>query len=782
MIAMLTFLGLFWNTYFTSSSIFKCFIPASAFKENGKYFSVIPEKKHEDDDWLSVTIQIPVYKESLDDVLAPTLQSCIQARAHYESNSTASCNIVVCDDGMMNMLRDNFSAAEMLWENINETKGRVPIKVLLQKVPRAARRHLSGLRSKNIKEVFNRMIFYYHNKIGFVARSTLDRRGKFKKASNINTHLRLVFGAQQITEETGKNFEDALLQVGHNDDGSRDVMFGGNVAIGELIIINDADARMSAPVILKTVPEFLNDKKLGFTQHATKTLDDQRGESCYLNMIEVYTDMLYQGHFLMSSIMGCNPPLVGHSIFLRTTAVRQCGRLRMLRKAQRWLNNIGLPFVGVDNVGFSNLQSEDRTEYWSESHVSEDFELMIHLYNIGYTGRYIAFPDCEFQEGVRSSNLVKWYLSTHTLTLTYFCICQVTRTFDEEAGRHRKFALGGFELMFNPFQDWFGHGILTPIFKTFLTCDIPSYYKIFLTSYLLSYTSGGVYIVVFTIAATARLLDTSDSGSSQIGSLYKFSPASILILNIVVYYVIGYTCFIIATCRMRIINKDLFFPQYRKRGILYLIWKELRYCMTFQILFYTVMGNYFFLGGVDHLMSRSRICGATNKDPVSMNCFTALYEIFKFNSGSWAISCFLAILALATVWKDLDYTIDPEELISTLPSISSLLFAGPTVLMSIFALVIPIIMNPYVWGCYRRVKPKSKPTKAEGRLDVASVVGSIDTRMYSPKTVKKKTVLESKPATSQKHSKGRKSPSNGNQVNGKTEATRDNNRTRLTSV
>jgi hypothetical protein len=233
---------------------------------------------------------------------------------------------------------------------------------------------------------------------------------------------------------------------------------------------------------------------------------------------------------------------------------------------------------------------------------------------------------------------------------------------------------------------------------------------------------------------------------------------------------------------MRIINKDLFFPQYRKRGILYLIWKELRYCMTFQILFYTVMGNYFFLGGVDHLMSRSRICGATNKDPVSMNCFTALYEIFKFNSGSWAISCFLAILALATVWKDLDYTIDPEELISTLPSISSLLFAGPTVLMSIFALVIPIIMNPYVWGCYRRVKPKSKPTKAEGRLDVASVVGSIDTRMYSPKTVKKKTVLESKPATSQKHSKGRKSPSNGNQVNGKTEATRDNNRTRLTSV
>jgi cellulose synthase/poly-beta-1,6-N-acetylglucosamine synthase-like glycosyltransferase len=376
------------------------FIPSTAYKANGKYFSCVPEKKHPDDDWLPVTIQIPVYKESLADVLSPTLESCIAARHHYEQHSGCACNIVCCDDGMMVMLRNNFPAAEMLWENILETRGRVPIKPLLKRVPRASRRHLSGLRSKNIVEVFQRMLFYYHNKIGFVARSTIDRRGKFKKASNINTHLRLVFGAMQITEDSGKNFDDALLEVAHNEDGSRSVMFGGNVAIGDLVIINDSDARMSQPVIIKTVPEFLNDKTLGFTQHTTKTLDDQRNESCFLRMIQVYTDALYQGHYLLSSIMGCHPPLVGHSIFLRTDAIRQCGRLRMLKKTQHWLNNIGLPFLGVDQVGFASLQSENRTEYWSEDHVSEDFELMIHLYNIGYSGRYIAFPDCEFQEGV----------------------------------------------------------------------------------------------------------------------------------------------------------------------------------------------------------------------------------------------------------------------------------------------------------------------------------------------------------------------------------------------
>ena len=234
-------------------------------------------------------------------------------------------------------------------------------------------------------------------------------------------------------------------------------------------------------------------------------MDDQRGESFYINMLSVYTDALYQGHFLLSSILGCHPPLVGHSIFLRSEAIKSCGRLRQLRKTQRWLQNIGLPFLPIDQVGSNNLQNHASTEYWSESHVSEDFELMIHLYNLGFNGRYIAYPDCEFQEGI-------------------------TRTFDEEAGRHRKFALGGHELMFNPLNSWLGQGIFTPLFKTFLTSDIPSYYKIFLTAYLFSYTSGGAYILVFTIAAAARLLDKQD----EVQYIYAFNSAGVLIMSIVV--------------------------------------------------------------------------------------------------------------------------------------------------------------------------------------------------------------------------------------------------------
>ena len=80
-----------------------------------------------------------------------------------------------------------------------ETKGKtVRLSQILKRIPRVARRHLKGLRSKNIYEVFHRMLFYYHFQIGWVSRSTIDRRGKFKKASNLNTHLRLFWGAEQL--------------------------------------------------------------------------------------------------------------------------------------------------------------------------------------------------------------------------------------------------------------------------------------------------------------------------------------------------------------------------------------------------------------------------------------------------------------------------------------------------------------------------------------------------------------------------------------------------------
>jgi len=714
LMAFIAFIGLFWNVYFTVSSIMKCFIPAKAFQTNTKYCSVIPENKPKHAEWMDVTIQIPVYKESLQEVLMPTLKSCMISREHYAKKSGARCNIVLCDDGMMAYLKNNFAAAEMLWETIVATKGKYfKLSQLLGKVPKPSRRHLKGLSSKAVYEVFHRMLYYYHNNIGFVARSTYDRRGKFKKASNLNSHLRLAWGAEQLSEVDKMSFEDALIENSHNSDGSRFIMFGGDIKIGELQLINDADARMAETVIIKTVPEFLNDKHLGFTQHATKTLDDQRRESFYINMLSAYTDALYMGHFLLSSILGCHPPLVGHSIILRSEAVKSTGRIRTLRKAARWLNNIGLPFLTVDQIGSYNLQDNGSTEYWSESHVSEDFELMIHLYNLGFNGRYVNYPDCEFQEGI-------------------------TRTFDEEAGRHRKFALGAHVLMFNSFNSWIGMGPFSPLFTTFIKSDIPSYYKVFLTSYLFGYTSGGCYLLVFSIAAIARL-----TGFTPDDSFLLFNSAGVLVLSVVVYYVIGYSTFLFAMIKMKWSNNNLLFPEYRNNGVIYMCWRLIRYCMAFQICFYSVMGNYFFLGSMDHMMSRPNICSATNKDSIKITRRVAFWDMLKFNIGSWGIAAYLLGICYFIFHRELGLKIDewpgldrwpedkwPEQIISTF------LFVGPAAFLALSAFYVPIILNPYILGWPFNPplfgkKSKSKKAKTENThsVDLNTFMQQTDTRL-----------------------------------------------------
>ena len=42
------------------------------------------------------------------------------------NSAGANCNICVCDDGMMALLKNNFAAAEMLWDTIESTEGKGP--------------------------------------------------------------------------------------------------------------------------------------------------------------------------------------------------------------------------------------------------------------------------------------------------------------------------------------------------------------------------------------------------------------------------------------------------------------------------------------------------------------------------------------------------------------------------------------------------------------------------------------------------------------------------------
>jgi hypothetical protein len=121
-------------------------------------------------------------------------------------------------------------------------------------------------------------------------------------------------------------------------------------------------------------------------------------------------------------------------------------------------------------------------------------------------------------------------------------------------------------------------------------------------------------------------------------------------------------------------------------------------------------GNYYFLGSMDHLLSRPGVVSATNKDSITVSRCSAFYEMMKFNMGSWTIALFLGGLAYAVALEGLDWKIDalPE---TTDDWIQVAMFSGPTALLSIFAFVVPIILNPYIlgWPFYRRSKkPKKK--------------------------------------------------------------------------
>lgn len=116
--------------------------------------------------------------------------------------------------------------------------------------------------------------------------------------------------------------------------------------------------------------------------------------------------------------------------------------------------------------------------------------------------------------------------------------------------------------------------------------------------------------------------------------------------------------------------------------------------MLFQLLFYTVMGNYFFLGSMDHLLSKPGIVSATNKDSINISRCRALWDAAKFNSGSWLIGLYMVCLAYATVLEQEDWCYDcfPEDYLY------AFLFAGPPALIAALSVIVPIILNPFILG------------------------------------------------------------------------------------
>lgn len=333
--------------------IINIFIPISYITRDSKYY-VCDKNVIMNDTSITyphITIQIPVYKESFEHVIKPTLSNVISSCKYYENNfKNASYTIFVNDDGLMTDLLTN--------DEKNE-----------------------------------RMDFYRKNYITYIARPSKNRYGKFKKAGNMNFCLRQAVEVEKHTRLISSNrlYIDSVNDYDRNmcfcwiysraeyliklakDNGFIAGSCGCNPIIGKYFLILDSDSRISEKSLGTIINELEKQKTLGFAQIFTQAMQIQY--DYWENMISHFTNNIYSLAFILTASSGDPSPLVGHNVIIPWKVIKDTS----------WLNDKGQQI------------------YWSEDHVSEDFHMSLRIQTLNLDGKYFNIHDTHFLEGVSLS-------------------------------------------------------------------------------------------------------------------------------------------------------------------------------------------------------------------------------------------------------------------------------------------------------------------------------------------------------------------------------------------
>ncbi|KAI0174601.1 glycosyl transferase family group 2-domain-containing protein [Pestalotiopsis sp. NC0098] len=377
---------------------------------NSKFYSARPPPRIQSGVLPHLTVQCPVYKEGLGGVIAPTVKSIKQAISTYELQG-GSANIFMNDDGMQ----------------------------LISDEERQAR-----------------IEFYADHSIGWVARpkhgeNGFLRRGKFKKASNMNFALMISCKVEEKLAQYNRGPEWSQVDEAHAYEKSlKEVLeengrawADGNIRVGDYILIIDSDTRVPADCLLDAVSEMEQSPDVGIMQFSSGVM--QVVHTYFENGITFFTNLIYSAiRYTVSN--GDVAPFVGHNAILRWSAIQQVG-----------------------------YEDEDGYEkFWSESHVSEDFDMSLRLQCSGYIIRLAAWAGEGFKEGV---------------SLTVY----------DELARWEKYAYGCNELLFHPIRTWLWRGPFTPLFRRFLFSNIRFTSKITVISYIGTYYAIGAAWVLTSV-------------------------------------------------------------------------------------------------------------------------------------------------------------------------------------------------------------------------------------------------------------------------------------------
>lgn len=531
---------------------------------NSKFYSARPPPRLRTATLPHVTVQCPVYKEGLAAVIQPTVRSIKQAISTYELQG-GSANLFINDDGL---------------QLISEEERRA------------------------------RIDFYADHSIGWVARprhgeNGFLRRGKFKKASNMNFALMISCkveerlslydrGPEWSQADEALAYERSLKEVLQQDGRA---WADGNVRVGDYILIIDSDTRVPSDCLLDAVSEMEQSPDVGIMQFSSGVM--QVVHTYFENGITFFTDLIYSAiRYTVSN--GDVAPFVGHNAILRWSAIQQV-----------------------------SYEDEDGYEkFWSESHVSEDFDMSLRLQCSGYIIRLAAWAGEGFKEGV---------------SLTVY----------DELARWEKYAYGCNELLFHPIRKWIWKGPFTPLFRRFLFSNIRFTSKVTIISYIGTYYAiGAAWIMTsvnyFIMGWFNGYLDK-----------YYIDSWQVWFSIIIVFNGLG--------------NIALAIMRYRvgERTLMYAIYENFKWTFLLAI----------FLGGLSlhvsqailaHMFEIDMTWGATSKEAEFSNFFIEVPKVlkkFKFSMlfsllfivgmiviavapivpHNWRITDFVAILPMATV-------------------------------------------------------------------------------------------------------------------------------------
>jgi hypothetical protein len=117
--------------------------------------------------------------------------------------------------------------------------------------------------------------------------------------------------------------------------------------------------------------------------------------------------------------------------------------------------------------------------YWSESHVSEDFDIALRLQIQGNVVRLASYHGDEFKEGVSLTiydELARW--EKYVTSIAHRCAAMILIV--------SRYAYGCNELVFNPFFTWLWRGPFSKLFLTFLWSNIHLSSKLTIIGYISS--------------------------------------------------------------------------------------------------------------------------------------------------------------------------------------------------------------------------------------------------------------------------------------------------------